>query len=267
MIIVAAGVAIRHLYFRPVPPPAELELPDKPSIAVLPFVNMSGDPEKEYFSDGITEELINTLARIEGLRVISRTSAFFFKEKNLDIKTIGERLKVDSVLEGSVRIKGNKLRIAAQLVKVADDSHLWAETYDREMRDLFAIQEEISQAIVDKLKPRLLGKGDRPLAKRYTENIEAYNLYLKGRFFETKVSYEKAIEYFEQALALEPNCALAYAGLADAYNRMAFFFSESVKEYYLKAKAAAMKALEIDDMRSEAYAALGHLKFHYEWDW
>jgi TolB-like protein/Tfp pilus assembly protein PilF len=267
LIIFAAGVAIRNLYFRPVPPPAELELPDKPSLAVLPFVNVGGDPDKEYFSDGITEQLINTLAKLEGLRVISQTSAFYFKEKNLDIKKIGERLEVENVLEGSVRIEGNRLRIAAQLVKVADDSHLWAETYDREMKDVFAIQEEVSQAIVDKLKPRLLAKGDTLLVKHYTENVEAYNLYLKGRYFWNKVSYKKAIESFEQALALDPNYALAYAGLADAYSRIAFFFSESVAEYYLKAKAAAMKALEIDDMLSEAHAALGNIRSRYEWDW
>jgi TolB-like protein/Tfp pilus assembly protein PilF len=257
LIIFAAGVAIRGLYFRPVPP----------SIAVLPFVNIGGDPDKEYFSDGITEELINALAKLEGLRVISRTSVFYFKEKNLGIKTIGEKLEVDAVLEGSVRIEGKRLRIAAQLVKVADDSHLWAETYDREIKDVFAIQEEVSRAIVDKLRPRLLVKGDRRLAKHYTENLEAYNLYLKGRFFWNKVSYKEAIEYFERALALDPNYALAYAGLADTYNRMAFFLSESVAEYYPKAKAAAMKALEIDDMLPEAHAALGSIRFRYDWDW
>lgn len=267
LIVCAVGVTIKTLYSPSVPPTAELELPDKHSIAVLPFANVGGDPDKEYFSDGITEELINAFARLKGMRVISQTSAFSFKGKDLDISSIGKKLKVDNVLEGSVRMEGNKLRITAQLIKVADDSHIWAETYDREMKDLFAIQEEISRTILDKLKPRLLGKRDSPLVKPYTENIEAHELYLKGRYFWNKMSHEKAIEYFKQALALDPNYALAYAGLADAYNRKAFFFSGPATEYYLKAKATAMKALEIDDMLSEAHAALGYFKLHYEWDW
>jgi TolB-like protein/Tfp pilus assembly protein PilF len=259
LIIFAAGVAIRNLYFRPVPP----------SIAVLPFVNVGGDPDKEYFSDGITEELITNLAKLEGLRVISQTSAFYFKGKDLDIKTIGEKLKVDTLLEGSVRIEGNNLRITAQLIKVADDSHLWAGTYDREMKDVFDIQEKVSQAIVDRLKPQLLAKRDRPLVKHYTENLEAHGLYLKGRFFWNKMSYKQAIEYFEQALALDPNYALAYTGLANVYNMMALYLSGSrdITEYYLKSKAAALKALEIDDMLPEAHASLGHIKLHFEWDW
>jgi TolB-like protein/Flp pilus assembly protein TadD len=269
LIIFAAGVAIRNLYFSPAPPPAVLELPDKPSIVVLPFVNMSGDPDKEYFSDGITEELINTLAQLEGLRVISRTSAFYFKEKDLDIKTIGEKLKVDTVLEGSVRTEGNKVRISAQLVNVADDSHLWAGIYDREMKYVCVIQEEVSRAIVDKLKPQLFAEGDRRLAKDCIENVEAYKLYLQGRYFWNKMSYNEAIEHFEQALALDPNYALAYAGLADVYNIMAFYLSGAVnvKEYYIKAEEAALKALKLDDTLSEAHASLGILKVRYEWDW
>jgi len=270
LIIFAAGISIRNLYFGPVPPPAELELADKPSIVVLPFVNVTGDPDKEYFSDGITEELINALAQLEGLRVISRTSSFYFKGKDVDIKTIGKELKVDTVLEGSVRTEGNKVRISAQLVKVADDSHLWAWTYDREMKYVCVIQKEVSKAIVDKLKPKLLAKGDRRLAKDCIDNIEAYKLYLKGRYFWNKMSHKEAIEYFEHALALDPNYALAYTGLADAYPSMAFMYPGSVmeiKEYYRKAKVAVMKALEIDDMLSEAYASLGRIKYHYEWDW
>ena len=267
VVLILGALAVWNFYLRPAPPPAELALPDKPSIAVLPFVNMSDDPKQEYFSDGITEELISALAKLEGLKVISRTSAFFFKGKGVDLRSIGEKLKVDNILEGSVRKAGNKLRITAQLIKVADDSHLWAEIYDREMEDVFTIQEEISRAIVDKLKPRLLGKRDKPLVKHYTENIEAYNLYRKGRFYWNKASYKEAIEYFEQALALDPNYALAYTGLSEAYNIMGFFLSGSAKEYYLKAKAAAMKALEIDDMLPAAHASLGTLKSHYEWDW
>jgi tetratricopeptide (TPR) repeat protein len=170
-------------------------------------------------------------------------------------------------LEGSVQIEGKRLRITAQLIKVVDDSHLWAETYDREMSDFFAIQEEISRAIVGKLRPRLLDKRDRPLATHYTENVEAHGLYLQGRCFEIKHSFEKAFEHFEKALALDPNYALAYAGIADTYNRMAWFQPESPKEYFLKAKSATLKALENDDTLTEAYASLGYLKVHYEWDW
>jgi TolB-like protein/Tfp pilus assembly protein PilF len=268
LIIVAAVVAIWNLWFRPVPPAAELALPDKPSIAVLPFVNVSGDPEKEYFSDGITEELINTFARLKGLRVISRTSSFVCKEKDLDIKTIGEKLKVDAVLEGSVRTEGNKLRIAAQLVKVADDSHLWAATYDREMKDIFAIQEEISRAIVDKLEVKLLGK--EAIIRRSTENPEAYILYIKGRFFwnqSTRAGNEKALEYYEKALTVDPNFSLAYAGLSDVYQQLMFSRSLPRTEIYTKAKFMAMKALEIDENLPEAHASLGLLKYRYEWDW
>jgi TolB-like protein/Tfp pilus assembly protein PilF len=228
---------------------------------------MSGDPDKEYFSDGITEELINTFAQLEGLRVISRTSAFYFKKKESDLQMIREKLKVDTVLEGSVRLEGDTLRITAQLIKVIDDSHLWAGTYDRKLKNFCAIQQEVSQAIVDQLKPRLLSKEEKHLAMDCIENFEAYKRYLKGRYFWIKKTHKKAIEYFEQALALNPNYALAYSGLADVYNRMAFFFSASVEEYYLKAKAAVMKALEIDDTLSEAHAALGYLKVHFEWDW
>jgi TolB-like protein/Tfp pilus assembly protein PilF len=268
LIIAAAGAAIWNLSFRRAPPPAVLEVPDKPSIAVLPFVNISGDPEKEYFSDGITEELINTLARLEGLRVISRTSAFFFKDKRLDISTIGEKFKVEAVLEGSVRAEGNKLRITAQLVKAADDSHLWAATYDREMKDIFAIQEEISQAIVDKLEVKLL--GEEAIVRRSTENPEAYSLYMMGRFFWNQWRVEgwyKAKDYYEQALAVDPDFALAYAGLADVYQQLAFNRSLPPRETYAKAKSMALKALEIEDELAEAHASLGIHKLHYEWDW
>lgn len=266
LIIVVAGVTIRHLWFRPVPPPPELELPDKPSIAILPFVNMGGDPGKEYFCDGITEELISSLARVRDLHVISRTSAFYLKDKAMDLRTIGEKLNVDHVLEGSVRVIGDKLRISAQLIKVADDSHLWAETYDREMKDIFTIQENLAQEIACSLKSRLGCNGDEVFSKHYTENVEAYQLYLKGRYFENKMSYEQAIEYFEQAIALDPNYALAYAGLGDVCNIKAFYMpgSVNVKEYYLKSKEASLKAMDLDDLLSEAYTSLGVLKVRYE---
>jgi len=267
LIIFVAGFIMLNLYFRPVPLISEIALPEKPSIAVLPFVNINDNPEKDYLCDGITEEIINNLSKLKDLRVISRTSSFYFKDKGFDIRTIGEKLNVENIIEGSVRISGNQLRISAQLIKVADDSHLWSETYDRNMEDIFATQENLAQEIACSLKSLLGCEGGEFFGKRYTVNVEAYQLYLKGRYFWNRVSYKKAIEYFEQAVALDPNYALAYAGLADAYNRMGFFFTESVTEYYLKAKAAVMKALEIDDMLSESHASLGYLKLHYEWDW
>ena len=181
----------------------------QPSIAELPFVNMSGDKEQEYFSDGLAEEIINALTKIPGLKVIARTSAFDFKGKDQDITKIAEALRVSNILEGSVRKSGNRLRVTAQLITASDGSHLWSERYDRDMTDVFAIQDEISQAIVDKLRVRL--SNDQPLVKRYTENMEAYNLYLKGRYHLEKFTPEslsKSKDYYEQAIAIDPQYAL-----------------------------------------------------------
>jgi adenylate cyclase len=242
---------------------------DKPSIAVLPFINMSNDPEQEYFSDGMSEELIGTLAKLEGLKVISRTSAFYFKGKDVDLRTIGEKLKVDNVLEGSIRKAGNQLRISAQLIKVADDTHLWSETYDRELKDVFAIQDEISRAVVQNLKVKLLDMKTEPLVKNYTKNTEAYELFLKGRFFISKgfSGFGKAIEYYEKTIKAEPEFAKAYSNLAAVYIVYALVFSRPSKEMYLKAKSLALKALEIDEMDSDAYGTMGYIKALSEYDW
>src|SRR5574337_95893 len=159
-----------------------------PSIAVLPFANLSADKENEYFSEGLAEDIIDALTKLPGLRVIPRTSAFAFRGKDVDVSEIGAKLKVGTILEGSVRKAGTRIRVTAQLIKVADQSHLWAERYDREMTDVFAIQDEISQAIVEKLRVRLA--GDRPLVKRYTENVQAYNLFLRGRHCILRVTPE-----------------------------------------------------------------------------
>ena len=245
---------------------------DKPSIAVLPFVNISGDPEQEYFSDGMTEELIGALAKLEGLKVISRTSAFHFKGKDMDLRTIGEKLKVDNVLEGSVRKAGNKLRISAQLIKVDDDTHLWAETYDRELKDVFTIQDEISQAVVENLKTKLLGKKTEPLIKDYTENMEAYESFIKGRYF--YYSYiegelEKALQYYKQAITLDPNYAPAHSAIAEWYWSFPLLEGQeaSKEDAYTNAKEAIKKALEIDNNLAEAHATLGLIRWIYEWDW
>jgi TolB-like protein len=192
----------------------------QPSIAVLPFVNMSDDKEQEYFSDGLAEEIINALAQITGLKVTARTSAFAFKGKQEDIRKIAEALGVANVLEGSVRKAGNRIRVTAQLISAADGNHIWSERYDREMADVFAIQDEISQAIAEKLRVRL--STNRPLVRRHTENLEAYNLYLRGRNHHLKVTPEhmaKAREFYEQAIALDPNYARAWTGFADLTRR------------------------------------------------
>ena len=241
--------------------------PDMPSIAVLPFVNMSGDPEQEYFSDGITEELITALSKLGGLKVISRTSAFCFKGKDVDLRTIGKKLNVKNVLEGSVKKTGNKLRISVQLINVDDDTHVWAETFNRELKDVFAIQEDISQAIVTKFKVQLLDKGDRKLVRSSTENLQAQDLYFKGLFSWSKNKRIKAIEYLEQSIALDPNNARAYALLATIYTFMTISSPYPPKVSYDKAKVAAMKALEIDNMLADAYVAVGVVKMAYEYDW
>jgi len=244
-------------------------LSDKSSIAVLPFVNMSDDPKQEYFSDGMTEELISALAKLEGLKIISRTSAFYFKGKDVKLRQVGEELKVDNVLEGSVRKAGNRLRISAQLIKVADDTHLWAETFDRELEDVFAIQDEISQAVVQNLKVKLLGTKTEPLVKNYTSNTEAYELYLKGKFFRGKGYFEleKAIEYMEKAIQADPEFAPAYSNLAETYIHYAVVFSRPSKEIWPKVKTLVLKALQIDETDSDAHTAMGLVKALYEYDW
>jgi len=241
-----------------------------PSIAVLPFVDMSSQKDQEFFCDGMAEELINALTKIEKLQVASRTSAFQFKGKAHDIHEIGKKLKVQTVLEGSVRKARNRLRITAQLVNVADGYHLWSEKYDRDMEDIFAIQDEISLAIVDKLKVRLLGEEKDNLVKRYTDNIDAYNLYLKGRYFWSKRTEEglkKGIEYFKKAIEKDQHYALAYAGLADSYSLLCSYHILLPKGSIPRAMTAARRAMEIDDALAEAYEALAHLRILYDWNW
>jgi TolB-like protein/Tfp pilus assembly protein PilF len=241
----------------------------KNSIAVLPFDNISPEQGQDYFCDGLTDELITRLSKIKDLKVIAKTSAFSFKGKDIDIRDVGKKLNVATVLEGGVRKAGNKLRITAQLINVADASHLWSDTYDREITDIFAIQEGIALAVADRLKLILLSEEKTKLTKRPTENLEAYNLYLVGRYFFYRFSEEsckKAIGYFEQAIAKDPRYALAYVDLANCY---ALHCSEgwmSPREGNSKAMAAAMKALELDDSLGEAHAALGMIKLFFNWD-
>jgi serine/threonine-protein kinase len=240
------------------------------AIAVLPFVNASGDPENEYFSDGMTDELITALAKVEGLPVASRTSVFALKGIKEDVRTLGSRLNVSTVLEGSVRKAGNRLRITVQLTNVADGRSLWSERYDRELADVFAIQDEIAQTIVGTLRTTLLRDLGDPVPVRYTANLKAYNLYLKGRFWwnrRTQEAIAEGIRYFEQAIAEDADYALAYTGLADSYALQVDYRGAPVREGLERAKVEARRALELDESLAEAHTSLGWVTFVYDWDW
>ncbi|MBE3129279.1 MAG: hypothetical protein IMZ54_01010, partial [Acidobacteria bacterium] len=240
------------------------------SIAVLPFKNISADPEQDYFCEGLAEELINVLTRVGNLRVVARTSAFSFQGKDADIREIGKKLNVENVLEGSVRKAGQKLRITAQLINVADGYHLWSERFDREMSDVFAIQDEIAQAVSAKMKAGLQDDRIEGVAKRYTENIEAYNLYLKGIYWRRMLTVDrvsKSIDFFNRAIEKDPGYALAFAGRAYAYLVQSFYSPTPPKDLFLKARQAALRALELDDGLPEAHEAMGIVKAYWEWDW
>jgi serine/threonine-protein kinase len=246
------------------------EIKWKDSIAVLPFADLSPQKDQEYFCDGLAEELINALTQIEELRVVARTSAFSFKGKDIDIREIGKKMNVNTILEGSVRKADNQLRITAQLISVADGYHLWSERYDREMNDVFAIQDDATLAIVDKLKIKLLSGDKTRLLKRSTDNMDAYNLYLKGLYFfnkRSKVGMKKGIEYFHKAIEIDPDYAAAYVGLAESFIQLGFWGFLSPKESISKAKTLAEKALRIDDSIADVHTALGFINMVYDWDW
>jgi serine/threonine protein kinase/tetratricopeptide (TPR) repeat protein len=236
------------------------------SIAVLPLTNRSADPENEYFSDGMTEEIINVLGKVPGIQVASCTSSFAFKGKDVDIRKVGEKLGVGTVLEGGIRKVGNRIRVTAQLTDVQNGYTLWTETYDRQLQDVFAIQDEISRAIVDALKLQLVEEA--PLVVPTTTNLEAYTLYLRGRFLCAKYSdsdLRRAIEMFEQALAEDAGYARAHAGISDSWSRLADDF-EAPSKAYPKAKDSALRALELDPSLPEALTALGRVYAWYDWD-
>jgi TolB-like protein/DNA-binding SARP family transcriptional activator len=240
------------------------------TIAVLPFVNLSADRENEFFSDGITEELITTLGQIPGLRVASRTSAFAYKNKAVDVREVGQRLGASAVLEGRVRRSGSTLRVTAQLVDAATGYELWSATYDRDAADVFAIQEEISRAIAAKLVGTL-GAGERvTLAERSTRDPVTYDLYLKGRHAwheRTRESLARAIEYFSQAVVREPDYARAHVALGDAYAVSAFYDYLPPREAYPKAEAAARRAIELDPALAAPHATMGYILTYYHMDW
>jgi adenylate cyclase len=240
------------------------------SIAILPFQDMSAKKDQEYFCDGMTEEIINSLSQSSDLKVIARTSSFAFKDKYEDVREIGKKLDVETLLEGSLRKEGNRLRITAQLVKAADGSHLWSERYDCTMKDVFSIQDEISKAIVDNMKIRLLGDGEEGILKHHTENLEAYSFYLRGRYYSEMMTvdgFRKAVEQFEQSLLADPYFALAYTGLATVYWYKTYWENAPPGDLYSKAKEYAEKALEIDDTLAEAHSLLGGINMNYFWKW
>jgi adenylate cyclase len=244
------------------------DIPEK-SIAVLPFENMSSDPEQEYFSDGMAEEILNALANIRTLKVVSRTSAFQYKGKQVDLRRIGEELGVRHVLEGSVRKQGSRIRITAQLIEVAHGYHLWSERYDRNIDDIFAIQDEIALAITEKLKITLLASELEQISKLPTVNTEAYEHYLKGRFFWNKRGkwLAPAMEQFGKAIALDPQFAAAYAGIADAYSSLGMYGIIPPSDAMPKAKAAAARAIAIDPALSEAFVSIAFINGFYEGDY
>ncbi|HEX6576048.1 MAG TPA: protein kinase [Gemmatimonadaceae bacterium] len=240
------------------------------SIAVLPFVNASPDRDNEYLSDGITDELIDALAKVEGLRVASRTSVFALKGKPQDVRAIGALLDVSEVLEGTVRRSGQDLRITVQLTSTANGALVWSHRYDRRLDDVFAIQDEIARTIVDTLRATSFGDGADLSMNRGTSSVQAYGLYLRGRYAWNKRTQEgvaEGIRFFEQAIEIDPKYALAYTGIADSYALALDYRSVPVDEGFAKAKLYARKALELDEKLAEAHASLAWSLFIYDWDW
>lgn len=240
-------------------------------IAVLPFVNMSADPENEYFSDGITEELLNAFTKVEGLQVISRTSAFAFKGKNTDVRDIGIQLNVDRILEGSVRKAGNRVRITAQLINAADGYHIWSENFDRNLTDIFEVQDEISSIIVNKCRGNLTAKEhEDKLVKVPTQNLDAYTLFLKGLHYYNKLTpknIKKALEFFEEAITIEPGYAYAYAMAAEAYAYLGSTGQILPDDAFAIVHKYSDKAIQLDSSLSAGYAAKGSAYLLYDWKW
>jgi TolB-like protein/DNA-binding winged helix-turn-helix (wHTH) protein/Tfp pilus assembly protein PilF len=240
------------------------------SVAVLPFINASADSNAEYLSDGITESLINNLSQLPHLRVMARSTVFRYKGKDIDPQKIGNDLHVQAVLSGRLLQQGNVLVVQAELMDVKTGTQLWGGQFNRSVEDVLALQYDLSSEIAEKLRLKLTGDEKQRLAKRYTEDAEAYQFYLKGRYYWNKRSPEgtrKAVSYFQQAIDKDPSYALAYAGLADAYTYLSFFNLAPPRDAMPRAKAAAMKALEIDEHLAEAHVSLGYISFAYDWDW
>jgi TolB-like protein len=238
-------------------------------VAVLPLSNISPDPQDEYFADGMTEEVISKISRIEGLEVISRTSVMQYKKTPKPVREVGRELDVGTVLEGSVRKAGSKLRISVQMIDAEKDRHLWSEDYDRTLQDVFAIQSEIAKQIAEALQVRLLPDNKKTLEKSPTSNLEAYTLYLKARANvgrQDREAFDLAIRFYEQAVAKDPKFALAYAGLARSYSGLAFHGYLPSTIAGAKARTYASKALEIDDSLAEAHRVMGGIRRNFDWD-
>jgi adenylate cyclase len=237
------------------------------SIAVLPFLNLSADPENEFFCDGTTEEIIGALSHIKNLHVVARTSAFAFKGKHVDLRAVGQQLNVRTILEGSIRRSGDRLRITAQLVNAADGYHLWSEKYDREMKDMFAIQEEIAKSIAERLEVSL-DSGPQPLLRAGTASLEAFKFYTQGRslFFQRGARLLPAVECFKKAITVDPKYALAWSGLADAYNSIGFYGLAKPEACLPHAKEAAQQAIALDPSLAEAHMSLAVCHLQHDWD-
>jgi len=259
LLLVIAGLLFQR--FHPKVSPAVSSFLEK-SIAVLPFENLSRDPDNAYFSDGVQEEILTRLAKIADLKVISRTSTQRFKSSPDNLREVAKQLDVANILEGSVQKAADQVRVNVQLVNAKSDAHLWAETYDRKLTDIFAVESDIAKTIAETLRAKLTGAEQSAIAARPTENREAHDLYLKGRYFvgkRTGENLKRAIDYFNQAIEKDPNYALAYAGLADSYGLFPDYLSESAAKVLPKARVAAEKAISIDSSLAEAHVALGHV--------
>src|SRR5947208_6563062 len=271
-VFVAAGVAAFVTgYALLTRPPSSSDEPG-PSIAVLPFKNIGGDVNNEPFSDGMTDEITTALGKVEGLRVAARSAAFRFKGKNVVPEEIGRQLHVLYVLDGGVRMGGNRRRVSAQLINVARGNEIWAEEYDRDARDrdVFVVQDEITRAIVAALRVHLSGPASAALAEHATVSPEAHDLYLQGRYFFARrdsASLRKAQDYFERAIQKDSSYALAWAGLSDAYSHIGVFGYVPPRAVYAKAKAAALQALALDSTLAGAHTSLGFIALFYDWDW
>ncbi len=240
------------------------------SLAVLPFINGSGDPKADYLSDGITESTINSLSQLPNVKVMARGTVFSYKGKEVDPRKVGRDLNVDAVVTGNILLQGDTLVVHADLVNVSDGAQIWGEQYNRKLSDVLALQSEISKEISENLRLKLTSNEQNRITKQYTENTEAYQLYLKGRYYwskRTPDSLKKSLEYYQQAIDKDPQYALAYVGLADTYAVLNGYQVMSGKEAFPKARAAAMKALELDDTLAEAHVSLGNVKAYYDFDW